>query len=308
MNTKRAIGVRAWCLASLSLLFIVGVAHAQDSIDSARALYTSAAYEKALAILDRLAPASPAETAQVCRYRALSLLALSRTNEADVALTAMVEADPAMTFTPQEASPSVRARLSAVRQRVLPVVLRHRLAAARTAFLEKRYAEASKGFAALVALLDNPEVRQASDDGDEWRAIAESYVDLVKTAVALADASPATARAARPAAVEEPISMLTEVWSVSAKSETGTAVPPMAIDQSIPRPVGRTSATASRQAVLEVLIDERGRVERATIVRSLNATYDAMLLAAAKDWRYQPATRGGKPVKYRKVLKIAIQR
>jgi TonB family protein len=308
MNTKHTIYVRAWYLASLSLVLIVGVAQAQDSLDSARTLYTNAAYEKALAILDRLAPASPTETALVCRYRALSLLALSRTDEADVALTAMVEADPAMTFTPQEASPSVRARLSAVRQRVLPDVLRHRLASARTAFLERRYAEASRGFAELVALLDNPEVRQASTDGDEWRMIAESYIDLVKTAVSLADASAAAARGPRPAVAAEPISMLTEVWSVSAKSETGTAVPPLAINQSIPRPVGRASATASRQAVLEVLIDERGRVEHASIVRSLNATYDAMLLAATKDWQYQPAMRAGKPVKYRKILKIAIQR
>jgi hypothetical protein len=32
-----------------------------------------------------------------------------------------------------------------------------------------------------------------------------------------------------------------------------------------------------------------------------------MLLSATKDWRYKPATRGGRPVKFSKRLEIKIQ-
>jgi outer membrane biosynthesis protein TonB len=36
--------------------------------------------------------------------------------------------------------------------------------------------------------------------------------------------------------------------------------------------------------------------------------YDAQLLKAARDWRYQPATLDGKPVRYRKMIQINISR
>jgi TonB family protein len=58
--------------------------------------------------------------------------------------------------------------------------------------------------------------------------------------------------------------------------------------------------------VLDVLVDELGRVERATIRRSANRIYEAQLLAAARGWRYTPATQAGKPVKYVKTLEITL--
>jgi hypothetical protein len=35
--------------------------------------------------------------------------------------------------------------------------------------------------------------------------------------------------------------------------------------------------------------------------------YDAILLAAAKNWKYEPATLNGTPVKFRKTINISIK-
>ena len=35
--------------------------------------------------------------------------------------------------------------------------------------------------------------------------------------------------------------------------------------------------------------------------------YDSLVLAAAKGWKYSPATLNGTPVKFRKVINISIK-
>jgi hypothetical protein len=39
----------------------------------------------------------------------------------------------------------------------------------------------------------------------------------------------------------------------------------------------------------------------------LNVMYDQLLLSATKRWRYRPAFRNGKPVKYRKQINIVLR-
>jgi hypothetical protein len=40
----------------------------------------------------------------------------------------------------------------------------------------------------------------------------------------------------------------------------------------------------------------------------LHPQYDALLLASARDWRYRPATLDGRPVRFRKVIQIAVDK
>jgi hypothetical protein len=47
-------------------------------------------------------------------------------------------------------------------------------------------------------------------------------------------------------------------------------------------------------------------VQTAKVIASIHPVYDAMVMAAAKTWRYDPATADGVPVKYRKRIKITI--
>jgi TonB family protein len=70
-------------------------------------------------------------------------------------------------------------------------------------------------------------------------------------------------------------------------------------------PVQISSQTRER-GLLEVTIDEQGRVIQAKLRLSLHPIYDAQLLSAARDWRYQPAMYQGKPVKFRKIIQITV--
>ena len=60
------------------------------------------------------------------------------------------------------------------------------------------------------------------------------------------------------------------------------------------------------QGLVEVVINERGRVESATIRKSVAPAYDVALLAATEEWRFQPATREGLPVKYRRAYEVIV--
>jgi hypothetical protein len=36
--------------------------------------------------------------------------------------------------------------------------------------------------------------------------------------------------------------------------------------------------------------------------------YDTLLMAAAREWRYQPAMHEGRPVKYRKLIQVTLNK
>src|SRR5262245_26683923 len=130
------------------LLITAASAAAQDSIAAARDLYASAAYEDALAILNRLPesgrPVDEARTIE--QYRAFCLLALGRTAEADRAIETVVAAEP-MYRPSTDLSPRVRAAFSDVRRRVLPNIIQQKYAIAKAAYDKKSFAEAAAGFA-----------------------------------------------------------------------------------------------------------------------------------------------------------------
>jgi hypothetical protein len=45
-----------------------------------------------------------------------------------------------------------------------------------------------------------------------------------------------------------------------------------------------------------------------TLRRPIHPLYDAALLAAARDWKYKPATLNGQPVKFRKMIQITVDK
>jgi TonB family protein len=85
-------------------------------------------------------------------------------------------------------------------------------------------------------------------------------------------------------------------------------VPPMIIRQFLPAIPTTTALPANAQGVIEVVIDETGAVESATMRVQLNPAYDRQAVIAAKTWLYKPATYNGVPVKFRKAVQIALQR
>jgi TonB family protein len=57
---------------------------------------------------------------------------------------------------------------------------------------------------------------------------------------------------------------------------------------------------------LDLLLDEQGHVESVAIVRSIQARYDPLLLDAARKWTFKPATKDGKPVRFRYTMEIKL--
>ena len=96
MKPRLRLMIVVCAMAALAAIFAAPVA-AQDSLAAARDLYSSAAYDDALAALGRLRGSdySVEDRRSIDLYRALCLLALNRSTDADRAIEAMVAQYPA---------------------------------------------------------------------------------------------------------------------------------------------------------------------------------------------------------------------
>src|SRR5438128_1005163 len=126
----------------VGLIAATAIASAQESLAAARDLYASAAYEDALAVLNRLRGSDhPADEARsIEQYRAFCLLALGRTDEAERAIEAVVSAQPSYHPSESEVSPRLRSLFADVRRRMLPTIIQDRYAQAKASFDRKEYA------------------------------------------------------------------------------------------------------------------------------------------------------------------------
>ena len=276
---------------------------AQDSLTSARELYASAEYERALAALNRLRATgiANADVPTVEQYRALCLLALGRSTEAEDAIAAVVSAAPSYTPAGSDVSPRVRNAFSEVRKRLLPTIIQQKYNEAKAAYDRKAYHVASEGFAQVLKTLGDPDVAPLATQPPlaDLRTLAQGFLDLSETAVATIAAPPPPSPAAAPATTSAPAAP--RIFTVT----DSNIVPPSIIRQALP-PFPRKPLTLI-QGVVEVVIDEKGDVEAATIRGSMDPKYDNMALAASRNWKYQPATRDGAPVKFRKLVQVRIQ-
>jgi hypothetical protein len=57
----------------------------------------------------------------------------------------------------------------------------------------------------------------------------------------------------------------------------------------------------------DLIVSERGDVERVVLISPMNRYAERMLVAAAKAWTFRPATRNGKPVRYRMQIPIILR-
>lgn len=276
---------------------------AQDTVSTAKTLYQSAAYDEALSVLDRLKPSGVAQEAQtMAQLRAYCLLALNRQSEAEAAIEQVVRND--LFFVPSESdvSPRVRTNFQSVRRRVLPDAVRAEYATAKAAFDRREFPAAIERFERVLSLLADPQMDRVPGV-DDLRTLGAGFRDLARAAMA-----PPAAAAPEQAAPAPPPPPPVDLHKVYDLNEPGI-VPPVAERQEIPDFPGRTTATAlNRRAILDIVIDENGRVEKVSLKPRMDARYDAMLLNAAMTWRYKPARlASGQSVKFYKRLQITIQ-
>ena len=87
-------------------------------------------------------------------------------------------------------------------------------------------------------------------------------------------------------------------------------VPPQALSQALSGWWGAMGEppAGTPLGVLDLVIDAAGRVVEARIHQSVNRLYDAVLIQSVKQWRYRPASRGGRPVRYRRIANIVSGR
>jgi hypothetical protein len=284
----------------------------QSPLMTAKDLYASARYDEALSVLNGLRLGTSVDRKSVEQYRSLCLLALGRATEAESAIAAVVTADP--TYRPGLSdSPRVRATFSEVRKRLLPGITTARYEVAKATYDRREWAAAEEQFRIVLSLIDDP------DSGGkliDLRVLTAGFLELSARAAAPPPppppveprpSAPAPAAAMSPA----PLAPATPERPVPGKiytAEDETVAAPIPLKQLIPNVPQLMMATARAQGLVDVVIDELGRVIAMSMRTSIHPSYDALVLTAAKDWKYRPATFNGQPVKYRRLISINVQR
>ena len=292
--------------ATLWLALMVAPATAQvrdNPLASARELYASARYDEALAVLNGMRPdEAAADRRSIAQYRSLCLLALGRGEEAEEAIAAVVAADPLFQPNEADAAPRIRTAFSDVRQRLLPEIAAARYGAAKALFDRKEHAEAERQFRELMTLLDDPQMNGRLPD---LRVLASGFLELSAAAAAPApEPKPEPRKEEPPPLPPAPVADPKRVYTMD---DAGITIP-VVVKQELPRVPNTLMGLIRGSGMLEIIIDEAGRVTFMAMRSPVQSQYDAMLMAAAKDWRYQPATFAGTPVKFRKLIRIVNQR
>jgi len=283
------------------------VARDSSSLTAARELYASARYDEALVVLNALKPrdgAASADLKTIEQYRSLCLLALGRTDEAESAIAAVVNADPFFAPTESEASPRVRSAFSDVRLKLLPGIATARYESAKLAYDRKDNANAERMFRELVKLLEDPQMNGRLPD---MRVLATGFLQLAIAAAAPPpEPKPEPKAAPTPAAAPStpPAPAVPRVYG----SDDEGVVPPVTIRQEVPSVPLAISGMTRDRGLLDLTIDEQGRVISMALRVAIHPMYDKLLLNAVRDWKYRPATVNGTPVRFRKVVQISLPR
>jgi len=323
-------------LAALALLWLQSPAGAggEDPLGQAKQLYESASYEQALDVLNGIQPSDTPtlQDAQAARrYRVFCLVALDRNTEAERVLEELVRADPTDPVA-GDLSPRVDALVKKVRQRVARSMVKANYEEGRSAYDRGQYAEAAARLGEVMKLVEDPALGLKTDPSlADLRVLTDGFLTLSEALIprTAAAAPPAAtgksppannapvppARAAAPAANAsrpEPTPGQSADPIASVQSSPGAAAGgftlPKRISQPIPRFDSASAGSATRrEGELEIVVGVDGSVVSAEVKVPTNPTYDALLVATAKQsWKYEPATRMGAAVPYRLRVKFVL--
>jgi hypothetical protein len=216
--------------------------------------------------------ASPRDAAQ----RATALVTAGKSAEAEMAFDALVLSNPLYEPTRTEITPEAYAAFQASRRIVLPGIAIRDFERAKTAL-----AEGDLDHALALATEVNVVLDRAGLDGPpglrgQLRALLGEIV------------------AARTAAEE----------LIYTRADPGI-VAPRALSRQFPLapPQG---VRLDRVGVLEIVVGKQGDVEFVKLHTPLNRYHERMVVSAAKAWRYLPASKDGRPVRYRLTVTINL--
>jgi TonB-like protein len=297
---------------------------AQDSLNAAKDLYASAAYEDALSTLTRLTEGltAPDIARQVDEYRAFCLYALGRTGEAESVAESIIRREPLMKLDAADASPRLEMMFSNVRKRLLPGLIRDRFRTARSALDQKNPSAAEPQLAEARLMIGEAEKLGVKDDGlADLTVLVDGFLQLVRStaeqppapqpAAVVPDTAavvPGTAAGLAPRQRVEPPPApppsAVNTLRVYTVDDVGVR-PPVVVSQRMPSMTPemlRVIKAMNTSAILDVQIDERGDVVDAIVRKSLNSSFDNLMAGAARRWKYQPAMKDGAAVRYTKTV------
>ena len=335
------------CLAFMLIALGMGVSYRRDAVITlySAASYDEALV--ALEGAGQL-PLSPGEQVELERHRMLCLLALGRTAAAVDAAARLLEQQPGYVLSEGDAAPHVRAMLETTRRQVVPEMIRRTYEDGKRAFDAGEYGRAGEVFTQLGLWLADAHVAAADPSFADLRTLSNGFLELSRsgaarhaTASAAAEAptpllaatrpelpwSAAVAVRMDPASIDPPAEETNEFVASAAPTATvpprfapldfftfdardKDVVPPQAVSQEITGWWGSRGEppAGTPLGTIDLVIDDAGRVVEARIHQSVNRVYDAVLLQSAKQWRYLPASRSGRPVRYRRITSIVSVR
>jgi hypothetical protein len=281
------------------------LAMAEDSLDSARDLYAAAAYDEALVMLGRLSGdgADARARTQIDLYRAFSLFALGRTDDARDALGDAIRRDPLGTAATDDLSPRVAAFVTDTTRKILPILIREKYSVGKSE-VEAHDLSAAEADLALV----HPLVAQARAIGvsdqtlNDLDLLADGFLALVSASKEKASAPAITETHETPAVIPERDPE--RIYVTTDRDVT----PPATVRQQFPAPPPALArAIVNRRGVLEITIETDGTVSGARMREPLHPAYDTLVVEAAFTWKYRPARKDGLPVRFSKLIRVEVK-
>ena len=317
--------MRVRIVGLIAAVFIgtASLALAGDRLAEALRLYDDAMYTRALEVLDAVAIEQP--TAAVHQYRALCYIALGRPDAAERAMSDIVAADPFFVLDGDAASPRVAAQFATVRRRLLPPIIRRGFSEATARYREGATARAREQFDQVLKLLADPALQNDQALSD-LALVATAFVELTRaqavpptiasisrpivaaTLPPSLPAAPAAAEPAPPAAVPTVVASSAPAPMRVTASEPAAFEPAVAVVRPLPKwtPPDTYAAQRKYTGAIAVEVDARGRMVSAASRKTIHPAYDPVVLAAAREWVFQPARQNGRPVKSEVTVEIEL--
>jgi hypothetical protein len=208
--------------------------------------------------------------------RAIALVSAGRLAEAEIVFDALLMNNPMYDPNPTAMTPDAYTQFRASRKSMLPAITARELGRARAAL----------------------------DQGNAERAVVIAR-DLERLLARVgADAAPglhAQAQLLLDQAVEARVAAEEHVYT----SMDSGVVAPRALSRQFPL-TPPTGVRADRIGVLEIVVGIQGDVVFIKLHTPLNRYHERMVVSAAKAWRYRPATKDGRPVRYRLMVAINL--
>ena len=310
----QAMAVHLWC--AVVMVLCAATVSAQEPLTKAKALYETAKYEEALTVL------APVHEPEAQQYRALCMLALGRTQDASGEVDSLIASAPTFEPSAEDVPPRFVSLVSDAKKRLLPRIARKTFAEAREQFKSGDRAEALKKFDLVVTLASTGAFKDTSD-ADDLRTLASGFIELARASAParpapttpvpapeppkVAEATPAAPPVSTPAAARAPARAAAPAPSATAPQASADVRQPVAVRQTIPAIPSSISGQGSPTASVKVEIGTDGHVVNASMQKSAHPLYDRLVLQAAREWLYTPATLNGRPVPSEKIVTIQLR-